>query len=258
MAQSIEGFVNEAMDNAPMSGAHWRALALITAGLFFDLVDLAIFGGLVPDMVRDQFLALGNVPFVVTGVLLGLFFGSAGQGELTDRFGRKTVYQWSLLLYGFATIACAFSPNYYWLAGLRFIAGLGLGTEIALAFAYAAEFSPKNVRGRNMALVHLGGGALPWPAAIIFALVFRDSLGWRGIFVLIGVCALIVWVLRFNLPESPRWLATHGKGERGARKFCQSSESPDRRPVSSSRRLQRAIQKAIHSRWYSQPIASAC
>ena len=212
MAQSIEGFVNEAMDNAAMSGAHWRALALITAGLFFDLVDLAIFGGLVPDMVKDQFLTLGNVPFVVTGVLLGLFFGSAGQGELTDRFGRRTVYQWSLLLYGFATIACAFSPNYYWLAGLRFIAGLGLGTEIALAFAYAAEFSPKNVRGRNMSLVHLGGGALPWPAAIIFALVFRDSLGWRGIFVLIGVCALVVWVLRFNLPESPRWLATHGKG----------------------------------------------
>ena len=69
------------MDNAEMSGAHWRALALITAGLFFDLVDLAIFGGLVPDMIKDQFLTLGNVPFVVTGVLLGLFFGSAGQGE---------------------------------------------------------------------------------------------------------------------------------------------------------------------------------
>jgi len=212
MAQSIEGFVNEAMDNAEMSGAHWRALALITAGLFFDLVDLAIFGGLVPDMLKQHFLVLGDVPMVVTGVLLGLFFGSAGQGELTDRFGRKTVYQWSLLLYGLATIACAFAPDYHWLTGLRFIAGLGLGTEIALAFAYAAEFSPKNVRGRNMSLVHLGGGALPWPAAIIFALAFRETLGWRGIFVLIGVCALVVWALRFSLPESPRWLATHGKG----------------------------------------------
>ncbi len=213
MAQSIEGFINEAMDNAAMSGVHWKALALITAGLFFDLVDLAVFGGLVPDMVRDQFLVLSNVPFVVTGVLLGLFAGSVGQGELTDRFGRKTVYQWSLLLYGCATIACAFSPNYYWLVGFRFVAGLGLGTEIALAFAYAAEFSPKNVRGRNMALVHVGGGALPWPVAILFALIFRDSLGWRGIFVLIGVGALVIWVLRFNLPESPRWLATHGKGK---------------------------------------------
>jgi len=49
--------------------------------------------------------------------------------------------------------------------------------------------------------------------AILFALIFRDSLGWRGIFVLIGVGALVIWVLRFNLPESPRWLATHGKGK---------------------------------------------
>jgi MFS transporter, putative metabolite:H+ symporter len=212
MAQSIEGFINSAMDDARMSGAHWRAIALITAGLFFDVLDLAIFGGLVPDMVKEHFLVLANVPMVVTGVLLGLFIGSASQGELTDRFGRKKVYQWSLLLYGFATIACAFAPDYYWLTALRFVAGLGLGTEIALTFAYAAEFSPRKVRGRNMALVQLGGGALPWPAAIILALAFRQTLGWRGIFALIGVFALVVWALRFSLPESPRWLATHGRG----------------------------------------------
>ena len=48
----------------------------------------------------------------------------------------------------------------------------------------------------------------------MFALAFRDSLGWRGCWIVIGICALIVFVFRFSLPESPRWLATHGQGER--------------------------------------------
>ena len=123
MAQSIEGFVNDAMDNAEMSGAHWRALALITAGLFFDLVDLAIFGGLVPDMVKDQFLTLGNVPFVVTGVLLGIVLRLRRAGRAHRPLRPQDGLSMELLLYGFATIACAFSPNYYWLAGLRLSPG---------------------------------------------------------------------------------------------------------------------------------------
>ena len=53
----------------------------------------------------------------------------------------------------------------------------------------------------------------PGPRRSFLRLSSGTLLGWRGIFVLIGVCALIVWVLRFNLPESPRWLATHGKGD---------------------------------------------
>jgi putative MFS transporter len=58
------------------------------------------------------------------------------------------------------------------------------------------------------------GGAWSWPLTTLFALSFRDSLGWRGCWIVIGICALIVFVFRFSLPESPRWLATHGQGER--------------------------------------------
>jgi len=58
------------------------------------------------------------------------------------------------------------------------------------------------------------GGACSWPLTTLFALTFRDSLGWRGCWILIGICALIVFVFRFSLPESPRWLATHGQGDR--------------------------------------------
>jgi MFS transporter, putative metabolite:H+ symporter len=214
MAQSIEGFVGASMDNARLSPIHYRVFALIAAGYFFDVADYVILGSLIPDMTHSGFATATQLGTVASATLFGLFIGTVAQGEFTDRFGRKTVYQFNLLLYGVATIAAAFSPNWIWLAALRFVAGIGLGAEQPLCFAYAGEYAPKAIRGRFIAGVQLIGGAFSWPLTTLFALGFRDSLGWRGCWIAIGVCALIVFVFRFSLPESPRWLATHGQGAR--------------------------------------------
>src|SRR5262249_3197213 len=139
--------------------------------------------------------------------------GTAGQGQFSDRFGRRFIYQFNLLLFGVFTILGAFAPNVAMLVICRFIAGLGLGAEQPLAFAYAGEYSPKLIRGRILAIVHFIGGACVWPIAALFTLAFRDSIGWRGVWIVIGIGALIVWLFRFALPESPRYLATHGKGK---------------------------------------------
>ena len=125
MAQTVEGFVGTALDDARMSPIHWRVFALISAGYFFDVADYVILGALIPDMVRSGFATPAQIAIVASATLLGLFVGTLAQGEFTDRFGRKTVYQFNLLLYGLATIAAAFSPDYIWLAALRFIAGTG-------------------------------------------------------------------------------------------------------------------------------------
>jgi putative MFS transporter len=214
MAQTIEGFVGTSMDNARLSPLHYRVFILIAAGYFFDVCDYVILGSLIPDMTKSGFATAPQIATVASATLFGLFIGTVAQGEFTDRFGRKTVYQFNLLLYGLATIAAAFSPDYIWLAVLRFIAGIGLGAEQPLCFAYAGEYAPKNIRGRFVAGVQLIGGACSWPLTTLFALGFRDTLGWRGCWIVIGICALIVFVFRFSLPESPRWLATHGKGDR--------------------------------------------
>src|SRR5262249_57556941 len=139
--------------------------------------------------------------------------GTAGQGQFSDRFGRRFIYQFNLLLFGVFTILGAFAPNVAMLVICRFIAGLGLGAEQPLAFAYAGEYSPKLIRGRILAIVHFIGGACVWPIAALFTLAFRDSIGWRGVWIVIGIGALIVWLFRFTLPESPRYLATHGRGK---------------------------------------------
>ncbi|MBV9826644.1 MAG: MFS transporter [Alphaproteobacteria bacterium] len=231
MAQTIEGFVGTALDEARLTPIHWRVFALIAAGYFFDVCDYIILGSLIPDMIRSNFATAGQLATVGSATLFGLFVGTVGQGEFTDRFGRKTVYQFNLLLYGTATIAAAFSPDWIWLTVLRFIAGIGLGAEQPLCFAYAGEYAPRRIRGRVIAGIQMIGGALVWPLSTLFALAFRDTLGWRGIWIAIGICALIIFLLRFSLPESPRWLATHGKGARALELLARMGIAAPREPL---------------------------
>ena len=94
-----------------MSPIHYRVFTLIAAGYFFDVADYVILGSLIPDIVRSGFATPAQIATVGSATLFGLFLGTVAQGEFTDRFGRKTVYQFNLLLYGGATIAAAFSPN---------------------------------------------------------------------------------------------------------------------------------------------------
>lgn len=213
MAQTIEAFVGNALDEAKISPLHVKVVALIAAGYFFDVIDLIVLGSLIPDMVQSKFATPTEAGLIGSATLVGLFVGAFGQGQFSDRFGRKNIYQFNLLLFGIFTILGAFAPTVAWLAAARFVAGVGLGAEQPLAFAYAGEYSPKRIRGRILAIVHFIGGACVWPIAALFTLAFRDSIGWRGVWIVIGVGALIVWVFRFTLPESPRWLSTHGKGD---------------------------------------------
>jgi putative MFS transporter len=213
VAQTIEGFVGASLDEAKISPLHIRVIALIAAGYFFDVIDLIVLGSLIPDMVQSKFATGAQAGLVGSATVFGMFIGAAGQGEFSDRWGRKTVYQFNLLLFGIFTILGALAPTVYWLMVARFIAGVGLGAEQPLAFAYAGEYSPKRIRGRILAIVHFIGGACVWPIASLFTLTFRDTIGWRGVWIVIGLGALVVWLFRFTLPESPRFLATHGKGK---------------------------------------------
>jgi putative MFS transporter len=172
-----------------------------------------VLGSLIPDMVQSKFATAAEAGLVGSATVIGMFIGAAGQGQFSDRWGRKSVYQFNLLLFGIFTILGALAPTVLWLGVARFIAGIGLGAEQPLAFAYAGEYSPKLIRGRILAIVHFIGGACVWPIAALFTLAFRDSIGWRGVWIVIGIGGLVVWLFRFTLPESPRYLATHGRGK---------------------------------------------
>jgi putative MFS transporter len=234
VAQTIEGFVGNALDDAKISPLHVKVVGLIAAGYFFDVIDLIVLGSLIPDMIATKFATGPEVAIVGSATVFGMFLGGIGQGEFSDRWGRKTVYQFNLLLFGVFTILGALAPTVTWLAAARFIAGLGLGGEQPLAFAYAGEYAPKRIRGRILALVHFIGGACVWPIAALFTLAFRDSIGWRGVWIVIGIGALIVWVLRFILPESPRYLATHGRGKEALEVLARMGIAGPKEPLATS------------------------
>jgi putative MFS transporter len=218
VAQTIEAFVGSALDEAKISPLHRKVVALIAAGYFFDVIDFTVFGSLVPFILQSKFATGAEVAAVGSATVFGMFLGTAGQGEFSDRFGRRFIYQFNLLLFGVFTILGALSPSVSLLVACRFIAGLGLGAEQPLAFAYAGEYSPKAIRGRILAIVHFIGGACVWPIGTALVLAFgayapTPEHAWRGVWLLVGIGALIVWVFRFTLPESPRYLATHGRGD---------------------------------------------
>jgi putative MFS transporter len=230
---TIEAFVAAGLDSAAITPLHVRIFSLIAAGYFFDVLNFVVMGSLIPDMVHSGFSSAAQAGLVQSATLVGLFIGSVGQGQFTDRIGRKSVYQFNLLLFGLATVASAFSPNYLWLGAFRFLAGIGLGAEQPLCFTYAGEYAPKRIRGRILALIHFIGGACVWPIAAVFTLYARGPLGWRGIWVVIGAGALIVFALRFSLPESPRWLATHGQGARALAVLARLGIAPPAGPLAS-------------------------
>jgi len=219
VAQTIEAYVGNTLDEAKISPLHRRVIALIAAGYFFDVIDFTIFGSLVPYILQSKFATPPEAGLIGAATIFGMFIGTAGQGEFSDRFGRRFIYQFNLLLFGIFTILGAFAPSVGLLVVCRFVAGLGLGAEQPLAFAYAGEYSPKRIRGRILAIVHFIGGACVWPIGTALALgvgsiASSPEWAWRSVWLIIGVGALIVWVFRFTLPESPRYLATHGQGDK--------------------------------------------
>ncbi|HTP92049.1 MAG TPA: MFS transporter [Xanthobacteraceae bacterium] len=217
MAQTIEAFVGSALDEAKISPLHRRIIGLIAAGYFFDVIDFTVLGSLNPFLTKS-FATPAQFALIGSATVFGLFIGTAGQGEFSDRFGRRFIYQFNLLLFGTFTVLGALAPSVTLLVVCRFIAGIGLGAEQPLAFAYAGEYAPKRIRGRVLAIVHFIGGACVWPIGTALVLLLGSMIEtpdnvWRAVWLIVGVGALIVWVFRFTLPESPRYLATHGRGK---------------------------------------------
>jgi putative MFS transporter len=127
VAQTIEGFVGMSLDNAKISPLHNRIVALIAAGYFYDVIDFTVFGSLVPFILQSKFATGAEVAAVGSATIFGMFIGTAGQGQFADRFGRRFIYQFNLLLFGVFTILGALAPNVTLLIVCRFIAGIGLG-----------------------------------------------------------------------------------------------------------------------------------
>jgi putative MFS transporter len=198
------------LDRLPISSFHYRIFWLIGAGMFFDGYDLYVASNVLASAVQSGFSTPALNADFVSKTFLGMTIGALVTGFLGDRYGRRFTYQANLIVFGLASLAAAFAQDMVQLNWARFVMGLGLGAEIVVGYSTLTEFVPPKSRGRwlsFMAFVVVSG----LPATALIAYFVIPAWGWRPMFVIAGVGALIVWYLRKSLPESPRWLESQGR-----------------------------------------------
>jgi putative MFS transporter len=198
------------LDRLPISSFHHRVFWLIAAGMFFDGYDLYVGANVLGATVQSGFSTLAQNAQFVSLTFFGMTIGSLIAGFLGDHFGRRFTYQFNLAIFGLASLAAAVAPDMGWLNAIRFFMGLGLGAEIVVGYSTLTEFVPPQSRGRSLALLAMVVVS-SLPATALLGTLIIPSFGWRPMFVIAGIGALVVWYLRKSLPESPRWLEAQGR-----------------------------------------------
>lgn len=204
------------LDRLPIAPFHYRMLALIGAGMFLDAFEIYLQGAVLATLVAEHWSTPALNANFISVTFAGMVLGAWIAGILGDRFGRRYSYQANLLVFGLASLAGAAAPSMSWLIAARFVMGVGLGAEIVVGYVTLSEFVPPRSRGRwGTALAVITNSSLFVSALVARAVI--PNLGWRWMFVIVGVGALIVWYLRKAMPESPRWLESKGRGEEAER-----------------------------------------
>jgi MFS transporter, putative metabolite:H+ symporter len=213
--------------------------------MFFDGFDIYVAGAVLGATLKSGFSTMGQNAQFVSVTFLGMMLGAFFTGFLGDNYGRRFTYQANLAIFGIASIASAFAPSMFVLILLRFAMGAGLGAENVVGYATMTEFVPPQARGKWLGIVSVFVvSGLPVTGLLGTLLIPR--FGWRIMFVLGGVGAMVVWYLRKALPESPRWLESVGRTEEAdtilldIEREVSLHHSPLREPLSAP--------PAIHSR----------
>ena len=170
--------------------------------------------GLFKPTTQGLFDLQGFASFVAA-LFAGLFIGTLAFSWLSDRFGRRSIFTFALLWYSVGALIMAFQNTPETIDLWRLIASIGLGVELVNIDAYVSELVPKEQRGPafayNQCVMYT---AVPAVAFLAWQLVPRTILGldgWRWVVIIGSIGALVVWWIRRALPESPRWLAQHGR-----------------------------------------------
>lgn len=202
------------IERLPISSFHRRFVSLIALGGWFDFYDIFMMAYIGAAMQHSGFLSRDEFGLLIAAGFLGMFVGTVLFGMGSDRFGRRTAFLWMLLIYSGFTLAGAFAPDAWSLIVLRALAGVGIGAELVVIDTYVTEMVPSRVRGRYVAITQVVGfSAIPVVAFLSTQLVptHWHLEGWRWVMLIGSVGSLLVWWLRRNLPESPRWLEIAGR-----------------------------------------------
>ncbi len=229
MAEQSATTIAARLDRLPAGRDIRRFVLLISLGGCFEFYDLFFTAYVAPGLMKSgiftattkAFFGFSGFASFVSATFAGLFVGTLLVSWLSDRFGRRTIFTWSLLWYSAGTLVLAFQSDAASIDLWRFIASIGIGVELVNLDTYVSEMTPKDRRGEafayNQFILFL---AVPLAALLCWLLLpvnFLGLDGWRWVVILGATGALAIWWIRLGLPESPRWLAQHGHAEEADR-----------------------------------------
>jgi MFS family permease len=204
------------MDRLPWTRFHWSIVVGLGFSWVLDGLEIQIVASAGFQKALDMTAA--EVGLLGTVYLFGQIAGALIFGRLSDKLGRKKLFILTLAIYLIASGIAGLSPNMWFLLVFRFFAGMGIGGEYAAINSAIDELIPSKYRGRVDIAINgtYWGGAALGSAANLFLLnpdIFDENIGWRIGFFIGPVLGLAIIYLRRHIPESPRWLMTHGREE---------------------------------------------
>jgi MFS family permease len=220
----VETDIPARLDRLPWSRFHTLVVAALGITWILDGLEVTLAGSVAGALKASPVLQFSNadVGLAASAYLAGAVLGALFFGWLTDRLGRKKLFFITLFVYLLATAATALSWNLWSFMLFRFLTGAGIGGEYAAINSTIQELIPARVRGWNDLVINGSfwiGAALGAVGSIVLLdqSVIDPELGWRLCFGIGAALALVIFFMRLWLPESPRWLMTHGRADEAER-----------------------------------------
>jgi MFS family permease len=218
----VETLIPRRLDRLPWSRWHWRVVIGLGITWILDGFEVTLVGALASVLTKKDTLNLSTQQASSAGTwyLLGAVGGALLFGYLTDRFGRKRLFMVTLGIYLIFTVASALAWNFWSFAIFRILAGSGIGGEYSAINSAIDELIPARVRGRVDLAVN-GSWWIGTAGAAFLSYEFltniRETISWRLGFGIGAIIALGILAVRKSIPESPRWLLTHGRADEAER-----------------------------------------
>ncbi len=219
----IETDIPTRLDALPFGRFHVLVIVALGITWILDGLEVTIAGALSAELKRATALGLSNaqIGFAGSSYLAGAVLGAFFFGWLTDRLGRKKLFTITLAVYLLATAATGLSWDATSYALFRFLTGAGIGGEYTAINSTIQELIPARFRGWIDLLINGSfwvGAAVGAGGSLILLdpAVIDPALGWRLAFLIGAIIGLVILLMRFWIPESPRWLVTHGMPQQAA------------------------------------------
>src|SRR5262245_31928815 len=204
------------LERLPFSRWHRNFFILAFLGVMFDAADFALFGAALPPIAREFGLGPAQAGLLATVGLVGAFLGALFWETISDYIGRRTSFLATVSIFALFTALVAASWNVLVLGVFRFLSNFGLGGEVPVTLTLASEFSPGRIRGRMT-----GSMMAAFPVGLVVAaalsLAIVPTLGWRALFVVGVVPAVLLFFVRRYMPESVRYQLSRGEIEAAER-----------------------------------------